>query len=314
MKTINRKKSIRALVLGIFSVGSLNAQTFSYTAQNAGSDPEFNTAPFSGAVFESGDVNARSEARNLGFHGFGGAANQFAYGFTTDSLAVSGSASLIDTRESYSLAVGDTLQIETLVGGLNVGGGSNQNALNQILQIGLTSASSGSAFTADSFFLSGYESSSSIASEVTFELGFRNESGLAGASIGQVSQTHTNVGFSNNFFIAGLSFTRNADNSITYGVALDEIDAFTSSSGFGDVSERFTSIGTISAADHGLSSFNDLNVAFGYDIVDRSMIAISGVSYDFDDSITTRFAAVPEPMTFGLLSLSTITFMLRRRR
>ncbi len=304
-------------VLALLSTFSLTiqilpAQTTVYTIQDAGTFP--NGTAWNGDVFESGDVNARDAAGELAFHGYGGGATNSAYGFTTDNLAPSGSASLIDGGLSYSLAVGDTLQIQSLVGGFNVGAGTTSNPLNQILQIGLTTANSGSAFTMDSLFLSGFESSFSTGSSVDIGLGFRNESGAIGGSIGTATQTHSFAGVSNNTWLLGLSFTRNFDNSISWGLALDEVNA-QAGTNLGDTIERFTGSGELAAGDHGLSSFDHLNVAFGYDIADRSQVAVSGASYDWDSNLPdARVILVPEPTAVALAFLSLFGLSLRRKR
>ena len=290
----------------------LPAITTVYTVQDAGTFP--NGSAWNGAVFESGDVNARNAEGDLTFHGYGGGAADSAFGFTTNNVTPSGSASLIDGNLSYSLGVGDTLQIQSLVGGFNVGAGTTSNSLNQILQIGLTTANSGSAFTMDSLFLSGFESSFTTGSSVDVGLGFRNESGAIGGSIGTATQTHSFAGVSNNTWLLGLSFTRNFDDSISWGLALDEVNA-QAGPNLGNTIERFTGSGELAAGDHGLSSFDNLNVALGYDIVDRSQIAVSGTSYDWDSALPdARFVLVPEPTAVAFAFLSLFGLSLRRKR
>ena len=308
MKSINLTQAILAGVM----IHPLFAATSLYTVQDAGTFPS--GPDWVGSSFESGDVDTR-DGGDLSFHGYGGSAVDFAYGFTNINASNSGSGSLIDGRESYSLAVGDTLQIQTLVGGFNVGPGGASNPLNQIVQIGLTTSTSGSAFVGDSLFLSGFEEASTTGMNVDLGLGFRNESGAIGDSIGTATQTHSFAATSNNFWLLGLSFTRNDDDSISWGLGIDEIDGLSTSTAFGDTIERFTGSGTLTAAEHGLSTFDDLNVAFGYDIVDRSVIAVTGVSYDFDDAVPdARLVLVPEPTTSGLMLFSLLGFVWHRRK
>ena len=130
-----------------------------------------------------------------------------------------------------------------------------------------------SAFASDSLFFNGVEGASSFLSNLDVQFDVRNELGIVTGNedIGTANIGASFAGTSNNYWAVGLTLTRNADNSFSWGLALDEFSAL--GTGPYTYTEDLTSSGVLTPAQHGLDLSEATPIfypALGYDVNDRS--------------------------------------------
>lgn len=324
-------KFVCALLVGFPAIAS--AVTYNIPA---------NTAGMSG-FNNNGGSNPIQANQSITFHGLGsGSDGNAAGGFTvqtpsgtpTDSVS-----SLIDTSVNLPFDRGDRIDLFTAWGSVNINSGTGRVG-NNLFQFGLTSATDATSYALgvsnDALFFNGLESavnfvgfagSDPSANNIDVEFGVANEQGLitGNDAIGTgnldifVAGQPTFTG-PENYFLISSSFVRNNDDSISYGFNVDVFDGFNNTLGTADFTNVFSSFGTLTPAEHGLTLSSTpgqtFRPAIGYDVSGGALVGTTGSSYDWDNSLETFTTTpqVPEPSAFILLSCAAAGILGRRRR
>ncbi len=185
-------------------------------------------------------------------------------------------------------------------------------AVNEIAQIGITSASSGILGAVDSLYVAVLELSSETAlgsSQTDYLL--KNDNAGIVSTLESNKQTYhfTPVNAITAAYHYQMTFTNKGSGLMDLSLDIDLWEHEGNSDYFVSVDPNFANY-SVNNFTHGLNDLTNLSPALGIRVQDSANVSISGTTYD---SLTTT-TVVPEPNTAALAALSFFAFTLRRKK